>query len=126
MIIASLLLIPPIMSKLLNREIFHKDGDILNVMSLTFSKGLCGMPHFNKDRDEVLFVEKGALQLLLFDGELNEIERIELSRLDSDCKLWFRIPKNTIHQFDILVDNTVVIEVLGGEFFSGACVNVQL
>ena len=114
------------MSELLNREIFHESGDILNVMSLTFSKGLCGLPHYNKDRDEVLFIEAGCLQLLLFDSSLNEIERIELSRLNADCRSWFRIPKNTIHQFDVLVDNTVVIEVLGGQFFSGACVNVHL
>jgi len=113
------------MAGLLKREIFHGDGDILNVMKLTFSEGLCGTPHYNKDRDEVLFVENGSLEVILFNDQLDETDKIQLSRLNSIHKSWLRIPKNVIHQFNILVDKTVVIEVLGGEFFEGACVNID-
>ena len=112
--------------KLLSRQIFHEDNALLNVMELTLSKGKCGDPHFNKDRDEVIFVIDGHLEINFFDIEDGKILKIsETIVLQPDLQPWALIKQNIPHQLIIISEKAKVLEVIGGHFFEGACVNFK-
>jgi cupin fold WbuC family metalloprotein len=105
------------------REIFHEDGDLLNIMRLTLSAGPTGKPHYNRDRNEIVFVERGALKVILFDESMREISSTVIESSSYPC--WHIIKMNQIHQFVALEDGAVILEVIGGEFFEGACVTIE-
>lgn len=111
------------MSRLISRELFHEQGDVLNIMRLRFAEGSIGSPHYNKGRTEVVLIEVGTLKIIYFDESLTPTSSYVLSRCSSS--LWHKIPMNQIHQFVALEDNTVVLEILGGPFYEGCCVNIN-
>ena len=112
------------MGQLLKRSVHHDDNAILNIMTLTLSKGLIGNPHFNKDRDEVVVVLKGQLEIIYYDPDLLPLRKTNLySGTNQDS--WSLIKKNEIHQFNCLSEKVEILEILGGVFFDGACVNLS-
>ena len=111
------------MGSLLQRILHHEPGSILNVMELRFSRGLVGKPHYNKDRDEVMVVLQGSLEIWLYDQNL-KVYCKKMLCIDSTNLVWTLIPMNIIHQINVLSQEATVLEMLGGSFFEGACVDV--
>ena len=75
-------------------------------------------PHFNKDRDEVIFVLEGNLRIL-FDSN----QSIEIN--SSDKKPWHLIKSNTTHQIIPLSNKVKVLEVIGGLHKQDSCIITQ-
>ena len=86
----------------MDRIIHHEEGSILNIMTLIMDSSDNSEPHYNKDRDEVIFVLEGDLKIL-FDSD----QSIEIS--SSDKKPWHLIKSNTAHQ---LIPLSNKVEVL--------------
>ena len=105
--------------KILNRIICHEPDADLNVMKLELSKGIIGTPHYNKFRDEVLIVLEGDIELYCFGPAESSISY----RLTSGTPhSWNLIKAESSHQLNVLSPKAVVLEVIGGKFFEGACV----
>ena len=102
----------------MKRIIHHEEGSILNVMTLIISKSDNTEPHFNKERDEVVFVIEGSLKIL-FDSNKN----ITLS--STDKVPWHLIKANTTHQIIPLTDKVELLEVIGGLHKQDSCIITQ-
>ena len=69
--------------QLISRQIHHKEYASLNVMTLNFSSGYIGSPHYNKNRDEVIFVLSGRICAHIFDESKKLIDSNTFLRLIS-------------------------------------------
>ena len=107
----------------MERIIHHQPGSVLNVMELTLPNGLIGNPHYNVDRDEVVFILSGSLEALFFDQDL-KLKRSQIIVAQNKNLAWIIIPQNTIHQFNVISGEAIIIEIIGGAFFEGACIDV--
>ena len=97
------------------KRIIHHDGkSILNVMTLIIGKSDNTEPHYNKKRDEVIFVIEGSLKIL-FDFN----KTITLS--STDKVPWHLIKANTTHQIIPLTDKVEILEVIGGLHKQDSC-----
>lgn len=109
--------------ELLSRQIHHESGSILNIMELSLSKGLIGTPHYNLDRDEVILILKGKIEVLLFDSSISPLESKFISA-DGLPRSWTKIKKNTIHQLRVVSNEAIILEIIGGVFFQGSCIEM--
>ena len=98
----------------MKRTIHHKEGAILNVMTLVMDDSDNTEPHYNKDRDEVVFVMEGSLRIL-FDFN----KTITLS--STDKVPWHLIKANTTHQIIPLTNRVEILEVIGGLHKQDSC-----
>ena len=55
----------------MKRIIHHDEGSILNVMTLIMENSDDSEPHYNKDRDEVIFVLEGKISILFDSNPIN-------------------------------------------------------
>ena len=99
----------------MERIIHHEEGSILNIMTLIMDSSDNSEPHYNKDRDEVIFVLEGDLKIL-FDSD----QSIEIS--SSDKKPWHLIKSNTAHQLIPLSNKVEVLEIIGGLHKPDSCI----
>ncbi len=99
----------------MKRIIHHEEESILNVMTIKMSKSDNTEPHYNKDRDEVVFVIEGSLKIL-FDFNKN----ITLSSTDNVS--WHLIKANTTHQIIPLTDKVEILEIIGGLHKQDSCI----
>ena len=99
----------------MDRIIHHEEGSILNIMTLIMDSSGNSEPHYNKDRDEVIFVLEGDLKIL-FDSD----QSIEIS--SSDKKPWHLIKSNTTHQLIPLSNKVEVLEIIGGLHKPDSCI----
>ena len=102
----------------MKRFIHHDPGSILNVMTIELEKNSNTQSHYNKDRDEVLFLLEGELKLL-FDNN----KSILLSSKDSEP--WHLIKANITHKLECLTDKVRILEVIGGVHREDSCVNID-
>lgn len=103
----------------MKRQVFHKEGSILNVMLLSFSSDDKFEPHKNIGRDEVIVVTKGRLEILFDHGKSIYLDSETPDR-------WHLIPKDTTHKFHLLTESVEVLEVIGGIFSTDATVYTSL
>ena len=103
----------------MKRIIHHEEGTILNVMTLVIDSSENTEPHYNKDRDEVVFVIQGSLKIL-FDFN----KTITLSSTDKIP--WRLIKANTTHQIIPLTDKVEILEVIGGFHKQDSCIITKL
>ena len=103
----------------MKRIIHHDEGSLLNVMTLIMGKSDNTEPHYNKERDEVIFVIEGCLKILL-DFE----KTITLS--STDKVPWHLIKANTTHQIIPLTDKVEILEVIGGFHKQDSCIITKL
>ena len=99
----------------MKREIHHKPGALLNVMTIELDFDSKTEPHFNKDRDEVMFILEGEIKIL-FDYGKSKI--LSSSKGDS----WHLIKANTTHQLKCLTQKVKLLEVIGGIHKDDSCV----
>tara|TARA_B100000401_G_C52746398_1_gene691003 strand:- start:250 stop:567 length:318 start_codon:yes stop_codon:yes gene_type:complete len=99
----------------MKRLIHHEDGAILNVMTIDLEKNSETKPHFNKDRDEILFVLEGEINLLFDYGKSKLI-----SSRNTDS--WHLIKANTTHQIECLTPTVKILEVIGGIYKDNSCI----
>lgn len=105
--------------KSMNRINHHSPDSVLNVMSLSINNSDKLLPHQNVERDEVLFVLNGVLEVF-FDKGISVL-------LDSTSEAnWTLIPMNTTHQLVLHTESVSVLEVLGGQFREGATIYLDL
>ena len=99
----------------MKREIHHKQGSLLNVMTIELDFDSKTEPHFNKDRDEVISVLEGEIKLLFDYGE---------SKILSSTKgdSWYLVKANTTHQLKCLSRKVKLLEVIGGIHKNDSCV----
>lgn len=109
--------------KLISRQIHHKGGSELNVMTISLSKGLIGSPHANKGRDEAMFVISGTVIVRIYGFSLSD--RFSTLTLSSEDPLnkWILIEENIIHQIECISSSATIVETIGGKFSEGACIN---
>ncbi len=108
---------------LVGREIHHKEGSELNVMTITLSQGLVGSPHANKGRDEAMFIISGTVNIRIYGSSIdNAYKTFTLSSDDLHDK-WIFIDQDVIHQIECISTSAVIVETIGGSFFDGACIN---
>jgi hypothetical protein len=110
------------MGEIINRTLHHKPGAVLNVMTLELSKGIVGAPHYNVDRDEVVFILRGSVDVLQYNEEL-KIESI--TTLSPHGQSWIMVKSGKIHRFEVKSESAELLEVLGGSHFVGACICVD-
>lgn len=101
------------------REVMNPEGSKLNIMRIKFEKKLSGDAHFNKDRDEAVILLRGELVVYIEEG--SNVSKQHL-RKPGDTVF---IEKNKLHQFNILADDTEIIEAIEGVFEPGLCVKVN-
>ena len=99
----------------MERIIHHEEGSLLNVMTLIMESSDNSEPHYNKNRDEVIFVLEGNLKIN-FDSNRS----IEIS--SSDKNPWHLIKSNTTHQLIASSDKVRFIEIIGGLHKPDSCV----
>tara|TARA_B100000073_G_scaffold346307_1_gene357409 strand:+ start:267 stop:584 length:318 start_codon:yes stop_codon:yes gene_type:complete len=99
----------------MKREIHHKPGSILNVMTIELDINSNTEPHFNKDRDEIICILEGEIKLLFDHGK-----SIILS--SSNNNSWYLIQANTTHQIKCLTNKVKLLEVIGGVHKEDSCV----
>lgn len=99
----------------MKREIHHKPGSILNVMTIELDINSKTEPHFNKDRDEIICILEGEIKLLFDQGK-----SIILS--SSTDESWYLIKANTTHQIKCLTQKVKLLEVIGGVHKEDSCV----
>ena len=102
----------------MKRLIHHEDGAILNVMTLELDKNSETNPHFNNDRDEIIFVLEGEINLLLDYGKSKLIS-------SKNTNSWYLIKANTTHQIECLTPTVKILEVIGGIHKENSCVNTK-
>jgi len=102
------------------REVFHNDGDVLNIMTLEFEENFVSKPHYNVGRDELLVVLSGKLEIVFYDKYLTKVSSEILEKGE-----WVRIAAESIHQLKVLTSPTKVIEALGGVFKEGCCIQLE-
>lgn len=91
----------------MKRNIFHDKDSILNVMTLEITDQDKLSPHYNKERDEVIFVLNGDINIH-FDFS----KKIFLSSKDDEP--WYLIKANTTHNIECLTSKVKLLEVIGG------------
>ena len=106
-----------LVSNVLKRVCFHPDGSQLNVMSLTLSQGLIGIPHMNKTRDEAIILKQGMLDIYMLLGDDIKIEHL---KEPGDVTY---IEGNIVHQFLAISTLVEVIEVIEGKHEPDSCVS---
>ena len=99
----------------MKRVIHHDPGSILNVMTIELDGDSETKPHFNKDRDELIFVLEGDLKLS-FDHQ----KSILIS--SNDVNPWHLIKANTTHQLNCVTKKVKILEVIGGIHKDDSCV----
>lgn len=99
----------------MKRLIHHEDGAILNVMTLELNKDSDTIPHFNNDRDEIIFVLEGDINLLFDYGKSKLIS-------SKDTNSWHLIKANTTHQIKCLTPTVKLLEVIGGIHKENSCI----
>lgn len=99
----------------MKREIHHKEGALLNVMTIELDSESKTEPHYNKDRDEIMFVLEGEIKLVFDYGESKILSS---SRGDS----WHLIKANTTHQLKCISQKVKLLEVIGGIHKDDSCV----
>ena len=99
----------------MKRLIHHEDGAILNVMTIELNKDSETVPHFNNERDEVIFVLEGKINIL-FDYEKSMIISSE------DSNSWQLIKANTTHQIKCITPKVKMLEVIGGLHKDNSCI----
>ena len=99
----------------MKRIIHHQDGAILNVMTIELNENSETYPHFNKDRDEVLFVLEGEIKILFDFGKSKIISA-------KDTNSWHLIKANTTHQIKCLSPTVKILEAIGGVHKENLCI----
>ena len=99
----------------MERIIHHDEGSILNVMTLIMENSDNSEPHYNKNRDEVIFVLEGNLKIL-FDSN----QSIEINSADENP--WHLIKSNTTHQIIPLSNKVKILEIIGGLHKPDSCI----
>tara|TARA_A100000164_G_C21272925_1_gene481058 strand:- start:6 stop:323 length:318 start_codon:yes stop_codon:yes gene_type:complete len=99
----------------MKREIHHKQGALLNVMTIELDIDSKTEPHFNKDRDEVIYVLEGKIKLLFDYGESKILS-------SSNGDSWYLIKANTTHKLKCLSRKVKLLEVIGGIHKDDSCV----
>ncbi len=99
----------------MKRHIHHDDGAILNVMTIELDKYDETKPHFNKDRDEVIFVLEGEMNIIFDYGKSKLIS-------SKDTNPWHLIKANTTHQIQCLTPMVKILEVIGGIHKDNSCI----
>ena len=99
----------------MKRLIHHEDGAILNVMTLELNKDSDTIPHFNNDRDEIIFVLEGDINILFDYGKSKLIS-------SKDTNSWHLIKANTTHQIRCLTPTVKLLEVIGGIHKENSCI----
>lgn len=113
---------PPV-GRLVRREIHHKEGSELNVMTLTLSQGLVGSPHANKRRDEAIFIITGTVNIRIYGSSFDNNYKISTLSSEESGDKWILIEHNVIHQIECISSSAIIVETIGGKFFEGACIN---
>ena len=103
----------------MKREIHHKPGSLLNVMTIELDIDSKTDPHFNKDRDEIIFILEGEVKLLFDHGD-------SIILGSSSNNSWHLIKANTTHQLKCLSKKVKLLEVIGGVHKDGSCVFTEL
>jgi len=101
---------------ILKRDCFHQEGDEINLMELQLTEGDCGGRHYNVGRDEVLVVLDGEVEITLEGGKPIKLD---------DGTRWLKIEAGAIHQMRCLTSSAKVLEIIVGEHFDGACINID-
>ena len=99
----------------MERTIHHEEGSILNIMTLIIESSDNTSPHYNKNRDEVIFVLEGSLKIMFDSNRSIEIK-------SSDKKPWHLIKSNTTHQIIALSDKVKILEIIGGLHKPDSCI----
>ena len=99
----------------MKRLIHHEDGAILNVMTIDLNNDSETKPHFNKDRDEIIFVLEGEMNLIFDYGKTRRIS-------STDTNSWHLIKANTTHQIKCLTPTVKILEVIGGIHKENSCI----
>ena len=107
--------------RMIKREIHHDSDSILNVMKLELTHGLIGNPHKNVGRDEVMVVLNGEIEVALFSDVGIQEKTVRLQSRRND---WIKIEMNRVHQINVMSDEATILELIGGQFRQGACIDV--
>lgn len=103
----------------MKRTIHHEADAVLNVMELELSSSDLSRPHYNLDRDEVVFILEGRIRIQFAD------QYIILDSFDQEFPKWHLIKAGVAHTISSEATMSVILEVIGGQFFDGACVNLE-
>ena len=99
----------------MKRTIHHEKDALLNVMTLELTQDSKTEPHFNKDRDEVIFILEGKIVIHFDYGK-----SVHISSSDKDP--WYLIKANTTHQIICETANVRLLEAIGGIHTPDCCV----
>lgn len=70
--------------------------------------------HRHTQTDETYIVIRGQIEVVIYDDDCNEIDRIILNHKEG--KYGFHITKNQWHSVNVLAKNTVIFEVKEGPY----------
>ena len=98
-------------------EVYRKEGALLQVGGCGYNKGMIPQHHVHNvvrrevsNTQEVIFVRSGKVAASIFNEDIGLVERLELSAWDTLISL------NCGHGYEILEDNTKVLEVKNGPY----------
>ena len=99
----------------MKRLIHHEPGSVLNVMTIELDLEDETKPHFNKDRDEVLMILEGEVNLIFDYGK-----SVNLSSKGTNT--WHLIKANTTHKVECVSKRVKLLEAIGGVHKDDSCV----
>lgn len=92
------------------------DDDLVQEMLIGFRKGSVIPVHRHKGKSESFHVVQGILDVVFFNNQGKEIERIRLGDINSSFPFMYRLATDRWHTVDIVSDYVVIHETTTGPF----------